>query len=68
MKANMGGIDRGIRLIVAAIAVILYFTGTLTGTLGIIALGVAGVFTLTSIISFCPLYALFGLNTCPVKQ
>jgi hypothetical protein len=68
MKANMGGIDRGIRLIVAAIAVILYFTGTLTGTLGIIALVVAGVFTLTSIISFCPLYALFGLNTCPVKQ
>ncbi len=68
MKPNMGGIDRGIRLIVAAIAVILYFTGTLTGTLGIIALVVAGVFTLTSIISFCPLYALFGLNTCPVKQ
>lgn len=68
MKPNMGGIDRGIRLIVAAIAVILYFTGILTGTLGIIALVVAGIFTLTSIISFCPLYALFGLNTCPVKQ
>ncbi|MDF7818542.1 DUF2892 domain-containing protein [Runella sp. MFBS21] len=68
MKPNMGGIDRGIRLIVAAIAVILYFTGTLTGTLGIIALVVAGIFTLTSIVSFCPLYALFGLNTCPVKQ
>lgn len=68
MKPNMGGIDRGIRLIVAAIAVILYFTGTLTGTLGIIALVIAGIFTLTSIVSFCPLYALFGLNTCPVKQ
>ncbi|MFN3379592.1 MAG: DUF2892 domain-containing protein [Runella zeae] len=68
MKPNMGGIDRGIRLIVAAIAVILYFTGILTGTLGIIALVIAGIFTLTSIVSFCPLYALFGLNTCPVKQ
>lgn len=68
MKPNMGGIDRGIRLIVAAIAVILYLTDTFTGTLGIIALVVAGIFTLTSIVSFCPLYALFGLNTCPVKQ
>lgn len=64
MKTNMGGTDRIIRLIVAAIAVVLYFTGTLTGTLGIIALVAAAIFTLTSVISFCPLYAIFGLNTC----
>lgn len=68
MKPNMGGTDRIIRLIVAAIAIALYFTGTLTGTLGIIALVVAAIFTLTSVISFCPLYAVFGLNTCPVKS
>ncbi|RDB06693.1 YgaP family membrane protein [Runella aurantiaca] len=67
MKPNMGGTDRIIRLIVAAIAVALYFTGTLTGTLGIIALVVAAVFALTSVVSFCPLYTIFGLNTCPVK-
>lgn len=52
MKPNMGGTDRIIRLIVAAIAIALYFTGTLTGTLGIIALVVAAIFTLTSVISF----------------
>ena len=67
MKPNMGGTDRIIRLIVAAIAVALYFTGTLTGTLGIIALEVAAVFAVTSVVSFCPLYTIFGLNTCSVK-
>ncbi|AEI49907.1 YgaP family membrane protein [Runella slithyformis] len=68
MKPNMGGTDRIIRFIAAAVAVALYFTETLTGTLGIIALVVAAIFTLTSVISFCPLYSIFGLNTCPVKK
>ena len=64
MTKNMGSADRIIRLIVAAIAVVLYFTGTLTGTLGIVALVVAAIFTLTRVISFCPLYAIVGMSTC----
>lgn len=60
----MGSADRIIRLIVAAVAAILYFTGTLTGTLGIVALVVAAIFTLTSVISFCPIYAIVGMSTC----
>jgi hypothetical protein len=68
MKTNMGGTDRIIRIVVAALAVVLYFTNILTGTLGIVALVVAGVFLLTSFISFCPLYAIIGINTCPVKK
>lgn len=64
MTRNMGNTDRIIRLIVAAIAVALYFTGILTGTLGIVALVVAAIFTLTSIISFCPIYAIVGMSTC----
>lgn len=67
MKKNMGGTDRIIRIIVAIIALALYFTGTITGTLSIIALVVAGIFLLTSFISFCPLYGILGLNTCSVK-
>ena len=67
MKKNMGMADRVIRLIIAAIIAILYFTNVLTGTLGIILLVLAGVFVLTSIVSFCPLYAAFGLSTCSVK-
>jgi hypothetical protein len=66
MKKNMGTADRVIRLIVAALAVFFYSNGTLTGTMGIVALVLAAVFTLTSFISFCPLYSLVGLSTCPV--
>lgn len=60
----MGSTDKIIRFILAAIFVILYFTGTVTGTVGIILLVLAGVFVLTSLVSFCPLYAPFGLSTC----
>jgi hypothetical protein len=67
MTKNMGSADRIIRLIVAAVAAVLYFTGTITGTLGIVALVVAAIFTLTSVISFCPLYAIVGMSTCKTK-
>ena len=68
MKANMGTADKIIRLIIVAIFATLYFTGTVTGTLGIVLLALGGVFTLTSLISFCPLYTLVGFSTCPVKK
>jgi hypothetical protein len=68
MKKNMSSADRIIRLIISAIMVTLYFTNIVGGTVGIILLVLSGVFTLTSIISFCPLYAIFGISTCPVKQ
>jgi hypothetical protein len=68
MKKNMGSIDKIIRFILAAIFVILYFTNVVTGTLGIILLVLAGVFVLTSLVSFCPLYAPFGLSTCARKE
>jgi Protein of unknown function (DUF2892) len=68
MKKNMGTADRIIRLLAAVVFAILYFTGTVSGTLGIVLLVLGGVFVLTSIISFCPLYSLVGLNTCPSKK
>jgi len=68
MKKNVSNTDKIIRLIVSAILVALYFTNTVTGTLGIVFLVLAGVFTLTSILSFCPLYAIFGISTCEVKK
>lgn len=68
MKNNVGNIDRIIRILLSVVLVILWFTGTLTGTMGIVALVLAGVFTLTAAIGFCPLYAIFGLNTCPAKN
>lgn len=68
MKQNMGAADRVIRVIIAAIVGVLYFTQTITGTLGIVLLALAAIFVLTSVISFCPLYAPFGITTCPLKE
>jgi hypothetical protein len=68
MKTNMGGTDKIARIIVAFLLVILYFKGIVTGVLGIILLVVAGVFIITSLIGFCPLYTLFGYSTCKTKD
>lgn len=68
MKNNMGLTDRIARVIIAAIIGILYFSGILSGTLGIVLMVIAGVFVLTSLMGFCPLYAPFGLNTCAFKK
>lgn len=65
MKKNMGNIDKIIRILVAIVIAILFFTNIISGTLGIVLLVLAGVFVLTSLISFCPLYTLVGINTCP---
>ncbi|HPH86414.1 MAG TPA: DUF2892 domain-containing protein [Ferruginibacter sp.] len=68
MKKNMGNTDRITRTIIAIIIAALFFTNVITGTLGIVLLAFAGIFLLTSLVSFCPLYTLFGLNSCPVKK
>ncbi|MGB5273574.1 MAG: DUF2892 domain-containing protein [Flavobacteriaceae bacterium] len=68
MKTNMGGTDRVIRFLVAvAIALLVYFD-MVSSTLAYILLAVAGIFVLTSLVSFCPLYAVFGIDTCGTKH
>lgn len=64
----MGSTDKIIRIIVAAIFAALYFTGTVTGTLGIVLLVLGVVFVGTSAISFCPLYSIVGINTNPESK
>lgn len=68
MKKNMGSADRIIRIVIAAIVGILYFTGTITGVLGIILLVLAGIFLLTGFVSFCPIYSIFGIRSCPINK
>lgn len=63
MVKNMGRADRVIRTIVAAVIAVLYFTGTISGTLAIILGIVAIAFLLTSLIGWCPLYGPFGVKT-----
>ena len=68
MKTNMGSTDKIVRFTLAALFAVFYFTEIVTGTWGIVLLVLAGVFVLTSVVSFCPLYAPFGLKTCKVKN
>lgn len=68
MKKNMGTADRVIRVIIAAIIAFLYFNGTITGTVGMVLLVLGIVFLLTSLLSFCPLYTIFGIRTCPAEK
>ena len=63
MKKNMGTIDIVIRLLIAAFVIVLYFTHVISGILAIILLIFAGIFILTSLFSFCPLYLPFGIIT-----
>lgn len=63
MNKNMGGLDRGIRIIVALIIAALYYYKIIDGTLGNVLLALSAIFLFTSFINFCPVYALFRLNT-----
>jgi hypothetical protein len=68
MKKNMGTVDKVIRVMIAAVIAILFFTHVISGTLGIILMVLAVIFVLTSFISFCPLYLPFGLSTNKKKE
>jgi hypothetical protein len=68
MKKNVGFTDKLIRIILAAIIVGLYFAKVLTGTLGIVLLVIAVVLVLTSVVSFCPIWALLGLSTTTKEE
>lgn len=63
MKKNMGNTDRVVRVAAAVVIGILYFMNVISGTLGTILAAIAVVFLLTSAVSFCPLYAPFGIKT-----
>ena len=63
MKANMGTGDRVIRILIAAIIGVLYFTTVITGVWAVVLTALAAIFVITSFISFCPLYLPFGIKT-----
>ena len=64
----MGNLDRIVRVILSIVFAVLFFTGTVSGAMGMLLLVAGGVFLATSVISFCPLYTLLGINTCSVKK
>ena len=60
---NMGNFDRTLRVLVAVVIGVLYLAQVISGTVAIVLLIVAGIFILTSLVSFCPLYYPFGIFT-----
>ena len=68
MKKNVGNIDKGVRIGIAVIIALLYKVNYISGTTAIVLLSLAGIFILTSLISFCPLYLPFGISTCKKKD
>jgi hypothetical protein len=63
MKANVGGLDRILRVVVGLALLSLVFVGpqTLWGLVGLVPLG-------TALIGYCPAYSIFGFNTCPLPK
>lgn len=64
MKKNMGAADKLIRILIALVIGFLYYQGIISGALGIVLVVLAVIFVLTSLVSFCPVYSLLGINTC----
>jgi hypothetical protein len=67
MTKNMGSADRVIRVILAALVVVLYFANIISGTIAIVLLAFSAIFILTSLVGVCPLYLPFGLSTLRKK-
>jgi len=68
MKQNMGATDRLVRVVLALLFAVLWFQHIVTGALGIIVLSLGCIFIITGVIGNCPLYSLFGINTCARKK
>jgi hypothetical protein len=64
MVRNMGLVDRVIRVLAAILVAVLYFYGTITGTVAVVLGLIAVVFVVTSAVGFCPAYLPFKISTC----
>jgi K+-transporting ATPase A subunit len=68
MKTNMGSMDRMVRMFIAVILGLSAFTGMVTGVWAVVAYAVTAIFLLTSLVGTCPLYSVFGIDTCSLKK
>lgn len=68
MKKNVGNIDKVVRVIIAIVAGYLYFSGTVEGVLGYVALAVGVIMLATAAMGRCPLFSIFGMSTCPLSN
>jgi len=67
MKKNINSLDSIIRIAFFVITLSLFLTKILTGTLAIVLIVAGSILLLTSIVNFCPIYRILGINTCKIK-
>ena len=63
MQKNVGNIDRIVRILAAVAIIVLWYMQLISGTLAVVLLVAAGIFILTSLVNFCPLYSVIGIST-----
>lgn len=68
MKKNMSNLDKGVRVVIAVAVALLYYFNVIEGTLAYVLIAVAAILLVTSLINFCPLYRILGVNTCKIKS
>ena len=68
MKKNMSNLDKGVRVLFAAAVALLYYFNVIEGTLAYVLMALAIILLITSLINFCPLYRIFGISTCKIKN
>ena len=68
MKKNVGNTDKSVRVLLAIAVALLYYFNVIEGALAYILMAVAIILLVTSLINFCPLYRILGINTCKIKK
>lgn len=63
MKANVGGIDRILRIVVG-LALVLWALGLVPGLAPNVWGWIGVVPLLTAVVGFCPAYTILGMSTC----
>jgi hypothetical protein len=68
MLKNMASYDRIGRIVFSMIVLALFVMGKISGVWALILGALGLIFVVTSAIGFCPLYRIFGISTCKVKE
>ena len=68
MKKNVGSIDKIVRIVIAIVAIWAAYTHQVASPWDYVLYAVAGIMVVTSLLGTCPLFSVFGINTCKIKQ
>ena len=63
MKANVGGLDRGVRILIGLVLLALGLDHVVTGRMAIVAYALGAIALVTGVARFCPAWSIFGIST-----